>query len=92
MKRALTTSTNENAGLAPGAETAKATHFTGDYASIKTLLQSAATALRIDVGLAVWVWAYRLEEARELHASSRNLMRQAACCVGLAALRIFGGR
>lgn len=45
---------------------------------------------RID--LALWILTYRLEEARQSYASTRNLWRQAACCVGLAVLRIFGGR
>lgn len=92
MKRALTNPTSGNAGGQPGAETAKADYIKTKYASKKALLQSPSSILKIDLGLAVWLWAYRLEEARQLHASSRNLWRQAACCVGLAVLRKFGGR
>ena len=84
--------TNENDGLAPVAETAKADHIKTKYASKKALLQSPSAILKIDLGLAVWLWAYRIEEAREKHASSCNLWRQAGCCVGLAVFRIFGGR
>ena len=76
MKRTLTNAANESAGLAPGAETAKL-HTSGDD-------------YRLD--LIIWQWAYRLEELREAHASTRNLWRQAVCCVGLAVLRVFGGR
>lgn len=41
--------------------------------------------------LVVWRWAYNLEESRQVYASSRKLWRQAACCVGLAILRIVSG-
>ena len=91
MKRTLT-NPNENVGLAPDAETAKTTHFAANYAFIRKLLQSSSAIAKIDLGLKAWLWAYRIEEAREKHASSRNLWRQAACCVALAVLRIFGGR
>ena len=75
-----------------GADIAKQNDYKKDHAFIKTLLQWAAAILRIDLGLVIWIWAHRLKEAREKHASSRNLWRQAACCIGLAALRVFGGR
>lgn len=63
-----------------------------EYAFIKTLLQWVAAIFRIDLGIAIWTWTYRLEEAREKHASSRNLIREAACRFGLALLRILVGR
>lgn len=44
------------------------------------------------IAIFLWRWTYELEEARQSHAASRNLWRQAACCIGLALLRILGGR
>lgn len=41
-------------------------------------------------GAAVWRAAYRLEEARQASASRGQLLRQAACCIGLALLRLAG--
>lgn len=41
-------------------------------------------------GVAVWRAAYRLEEARQVSASRGQLLRQAACCIGLALLRLVG--
>ena len=45
--------------------------------------------MRFDILL--WNLAYTLEERRQTHASSRRLWKQAACCIGLALLRIVGG-
>ena len=41
--------------------------------------------MRIDIVL--WNLAYVLEERRQLHASTRHLWKQAACCIALALLR-----
>ena len=40
-----------------------------------------------------WLWrlSYSLEERRQSHAGCRNHWREAACCVGLALLRLVGG-
>jgi hypothetical protein len=38
----------------------------------------------------IWLLAYRLEEARQHAAGRRQLLRQAAACVGLALLRLVG--
>lgn len=35
----------------------------------------------------LWQWAYALEERRQLHASTRHLFSQAACCIALALVR-----
>lgn len=44
------------------------------------------------LSFAVWRAAYSVEEARQVHASTGNLWRQAGCCICLSFLRIMGGR
>lgn len=39
---------------------------------------------------AIWLMSYSLEERRQIHASHRNLWRQAGCCIGLSLLRLMG--
>lgn len=38
----------------------------------------------------LWRWAYSLEEARQTHAGGGRLIREAGCCLTLAALRFVG--
>jgi hypothetical protein len=38
-----------------------------------------------------WTWAYSLEEVRDHAQAERHLWTQAAACIGLAVLRVFGG-
>lgn len=47
--------------------------------------------LRARIGRTAWLACYSLEESRECHAAQRRYLRSAACCVGLAALRLIGG-
>lgn len=47
------------------------------------------TALFERIARWVWVASYDLEHARERHAVSRQYLRSAACCVGLATLQAF---
>ncbi len=42
------------------------------------------------MGRRLWLMAYSLEERRQLHAGCRHHWREAACCIGLAILRLLG--
>jgi hypothetical protein len=43
------------------------------------------------LSLVVWRMGYTLEEARQYHAATGNLWRQAGCCVVLSMIRFMGG-
>ena len=47
-------------------------------------------ALRARMSRFSWVASYSLETSRESHAAHGSYLRSAACCVGLAALRLMG--
>lgn len=49
------------------------------------------STLKSDMARRLWLAAYALEECRTRYADHGLYMRSAACCVGLAALRLIGG-
>lgn len=61
----------------------KNTHNCLNFNQFKLATQAAARA--------VWLAAYRLEEARQTHEAHGQHYRRLACCIGLAALRLTGG-
>lgn len=44
------------------------------------------------LSIALWRTAYAVEEARQAHAASGHMWRQAGCCVALSIFRTIGGR
>lgn len=79
----MSATVNGNAGLAPGAsDTSTTTQAEPKY--------SADDGARKAVGRRLWLLAYGIEERRQAHAASRRFWREAACCVGLALLRLVG--
>jgi hypothetical protein len=69
---------NDYAGRAPGV-----------VGKAETTLRFSAIFVS-GVNRAIWLAAYRLEEARQRYAARRQPLRQAAACFGLALLRLVG--
>ncbi len=52
----------------------------------------ATRALGNRLSNTIWRSAYAMEEARQDHAATGHLWRQAGCCIALSFLRMIGGR
>lgn len=48
--------------------------------------------MKPNFSIILWRIAYQLEEARQDHAATGRLWRQAGCCIALSFFRMIGGR